>query len=233
MIFGVCGPIALFLSILVMRGQISNPFLVPKTALEIPRAFYAQQNAEDQQTENMKKQDTDHDGMSDYSETYIYHTSSYLADSDSDGIPDPIEIAMGTDPNCPKGETCVEPLVSGDTIATSTPNAFSDLLVQTSSTMPTTPAIFATGGSSAPSVSGIGQPPPPDTMTPDKIRSFLVENGFATQQVVSNLPDDTLIKLYGAAYEEALRVQIASQGGTPLTGSINGFPVAPEEPTSD
>lgn len=50
--------------------------------------------------------DTDHDGLTDYDEINIYHTSPYLEDTDSDGIPDGVEVKNGTDPNCPTGKVC-------------------------------------------------------------------------------------------------------------------------------
>ena len=50
--------------------------------------------------------DTDNDGLSDYDEINIYHTSPYLEDTDSDGIPDGVEVKNGTDPNCPTGKVC-------------------------------------------------------------------------------------------------------------------------------
>ena len=52
-------------------------------------------------------QDTDLDGLNDYDELYIYGTSPYVADSDSDNISDKDELDSGNDPNCPKGEVCV------------------------------------------------------------------------------------------------------------------------------
>ena len=60
------------------------------------------------QTEEYKlqHQDTDGDGLSDWDEINIYHTSPYLADSDSDGIPDGVEVKNGTNPNCPEGHDC-------------------------------------------------------------------------------------------------------------------------------
>ncbi len=52
--------------------------------------------------------DTDNDGLSDYDELYLYHTSPYLADSDSDGYADKTEIESNHDPNCPANQTCLK-----------------------------------------------------------------------------------------------------------------------------
>jgi hypothetical protein len=54
----------------------------------------------------MKETDTDGDELTDYDETYLYGTSLYLADSDSDGFSDKEEILSGNDPNCAAGEIC-------------------------------------------------------------------------------------------------------------------------------
>ena len=56
--------------------------------------------------DELKKKDTDLDGIMDYDELYIYKTSPYLADSDSDGFDDKMEVFSGNDPNCPKGISC-------------------------------------------------------------------------------------------------------------------------------
>lgn len=56
--------------------------------------------------ESLRDKDTDQDGVTDYDELYIYRTSPYIADSDSDKIDDKTEIDQGTDPNCPAGTTC-------------------------------------------------------------------------------------------------------------------------------
>jgi len=61
--------------------------------------------------------DTDQDGLSDFDEEYVYKTSPYLDDSDSDGFLDKQEVESGNDPNCPSGKNCGLPEVvaSGET----------------------------------------------------------------------------------------------------------------------
>ena len=56
--------------------------------------------------ENLRELDTDADGLSDYDELYLYKTSPYIPDSDSDKISDKLEVDQGTNPNCPEGKTC-------------------------------------------------------------------------------------------------------------------------------
>lgn len=63
-------------------------------------------NIEENRDEQLKIQDTDGDGLNDYSELNIYLTSPYLEDSDSDGFSDREESISGNDPNCPVGQEC-------------------------------------------------------------------------------------------------------------------------------
>ncbi len=60
----------------------------------------------EQDPEILKTKDTDGDGVNDFDELYVYDTSVYLADSDSDGIDDGVEIKNYTDPLCPEGYDC-------------------------------------------------------------------------------------------------------------------------------
>lgn len=58
------------------------------------------------QNEALKKADTDSDGLNDYDELYLYHTSAYNKDTDSDGSDDGVEVQRGTSPVCPEGKDC-------------------------------------------------------------------------------------------------------------------------------
>ncbi|MBT5262377.1 MAG: hypothetical protein HOL80_00580, partial [Candidatus Magasanikbacteria bacterium] len=63
-------------------------------------------STEEQQTLRLKSIDTDNDGLYDYDEIYLYETSPYIEDTDSDGISDAREIETSTDPLCPKDKKC-------------------------------------------------------------------------------------------------------------------------------
>ncbi len=58
--------------------------------------------------ETLHYRDTDFDGLSDFDELYVYTTSPYLEDSDSDGINDGTEVSGGTNPLCAEGGDCYE-----------------------------------------------------------------------------------------------------------------------------
>ncbi|MEY4745254.1 MAG: hypothetical protein RL272_1199 [Candidatus Parcubacteria bacterium] len=68
--------------------------------------FKTSDQLEKERTQKLREQDTDGDGLNDYDELYVFRTSPFLEDSDSDGIPDGAEVAQESDPNCPKGKTC-------------------------------------------------------------------------------------------------------------------------------
>ncbi len=76
---------------------------------QIARAPAGYLTLEEQEAEEMaalKTRDSDGDGLTDYDEQFVYKTSAYLQDSDSDGFDDKTEIFSGNDPNCPVGKTC-------------------------------------------------------------------------------------------------------------------------------
>jgi len=68
--------------------------------------FVSSSQKEAAELEASKSRDVDGDGLVDYDELYLYKTSPYLADSDSDGFDDKTEVFSGNDPTCPEGQPC-------------------------------------------------------------------------------------------------------------------------------
>ncbi|NQV89064.1 MAG: hypothetical protein HQ488_01960 [Parcubacteria group bacterium] len=68
--------------------------------------FLTSSDREARELEESKSKDTDGDGLVDYDELYVYKTSPYLSDSDSDGFDDKSEVFSGNNPNCPTGTDC-------------------------------------------------------------------------------------------------------------------------------
>src|SRR3990167_3984046 len=68
--------------------------------------YLTQDQRDEQEREASKTKDTDTDGLVDYDELYVYKTSPYIVDSDSDGFDDKQEVYSGNNPNCPTGKDC-------------------------------------------------------------------------------------------------------------------------------
>jgi len=125
--------------------------------------------------EQAKIKDTDQDGLSDYDELYIYSTSPYLTDSDSDEINDKQEVDAGTDPNCPKGQNCYSSEITNPVSGQITTSTLKNPVeVVPSAEQLALQAIFTTN---------------PDAAT---IRSFLTSNG-ADAQILNQVSDEELV----------------------------------------
>jgi len=225
---GVCGIGAVSLSFLFLSGHVNQPFLVPISSLEPARSFYQQQQADNNALDDLKKKDSDQDGLNDYAELYVYHTSPYLADSDSDGIPDAVEIAMGTDPNCPKGSVCHEQLEENP--ATSTSKATVTGIARPSAGA--SPAdLSATSTLDAATMDRVqnflNNPAPPESMNAAQTRQYLRDSGVITPDQagkLDQLTDAEVLRLYQATYKEAISAQGSDQtGGTSLPNVLNGL----------
>lgn len=109
---GIFGVIVLLLGAWLIKNSIFTPFRVKISDQDKQLAS----TISTQLADDLKKKDTDGDGLNDYDETYLYGTSIYLADTDSDGVKDDQEVKAGTDPNCRPDENCKSiRLVSPDT----------------------------------------------------------------------------------------------------------------------
>lgn len=108
------GAATLIFGIINWRAQIFRPFIRKGPAVELKSTAELEQD----RRESLKTKDTDKDSLSDYDELYIYRTSPFLEDSDSDTFFDSDEIARGSDPNCPEGQTCRQPRSTGEAMTT-------------------------------------------------------------------------------------------------------------------
>jgi hypothetical protein len=96
----------LFLGFRSFGASLNRPLQLQILEHATGEAYLSPQQKATKEREEQKKLDTDLDGLSDYDELYVYRTSAYLSDSDSDGVDDKTEIFAGADPNCPAGTTC-------------------------------------------------------------------------------------------------------------------------------
>jgi hypothetical protein len=135
------------------------------------------------EVESLKFLDTDKDGLSDYDEIYIYKTSPYLEDSDSDGLPDAQEVTNGSDPNCPVGKKCIEEVI----VASSTPSS-----VKASSTVQSLLSGQSDPTQGGSDVSGLLLSGSMDAAT---LRSVLKEAGMA-EEVLSQISDEELMTVF-------------------------------------
>lgn len=173
----------------------------------------------------LQKKDTDLDTISDYDELYVYKTSPYIADSDSDGYPDGEEVKNNQDPNCPAGQVCNNsPVASASSTAPALPesadnltsNQIRSLLLQSGATeqelknisdselqkmyqeVATEAAKAQAGSDVSNSDSTIEQA---SQLTPDQIRALLKEQG-ATNEELNKLSDNDLLNLWQEIIKE-------------------------------
>lgn len=154
--------------------------------LKTPFALFAlkysggaeEEKTEVQQLEELKQKDTDKDGLKDYDELYVFNTSPYLPDSDSDGVGDKEEVDGGQDPNCPKGQDCyfteINNPVSGQ-ITTTT-------LEDPTAAIPSSDQLI---------LQNIFTENP----DPKKIREFLLQSG-GKKEMLDQFNDEELVKLF-------------------------------------
>lgn len=199
--------ITLLLSTVHLRSQIIAPFMVSKTILAKSDAVFAQQREEEKRQAELRIKDTDRDGLTDYAELSIYRTSPYLADTDSDNIPDSVEIAQGVNPLCPEGKNCMG--AETGIVQASASSSLTELLDV--NRIPRSPSDIRTvqSTSTAGVQAFVDSPMPPDQMTSAQIRTYLITHGLVTSGQIEGLSDDMVRQVYAAAYQQALRIQSA------------------------
>ena len=181
----VSGVGGLFFGFRYLGKNLQSPFAFSYSGPE----YLSADEEESKRIEQYKARDTDGDTLNDYDELYVYKTSPYLVDSDSDGYNDDTELASGNDPNCPIGKSCTG-VASADTSVDS-----SDAILE-GLTEPTSPDLQAAQQAlddSGGDVDGLI-----NNMTPEELRLLLIQSG-ADEAQVNALLDDELMQLYTEA----------------------------------
>lgn len=100
------GIMALILAFFQLKYSLKKPF-IKGTEQKIPNLVKKDGDTFNFTEADSRDKDTDNDGLSDYDEIYVYGTSPYLEDSDSDDYSDKMELDTNNDPNCPKDKDCL------------------------------------------------------------------------------------------------------------------------------
>jgi hypothetical protein len=200
-----CALVMVVVMILSLHNRLTMPFRASNTVLEQSDRLLAEQRlARQREAELQAGKDTDGDGITDLDEINVTKTSPYLADSDSDGVPDGEELRLGTDPLCPEGQDCYTPLGVAEALPTAS----------TSTRPEFTP--------SAPKPL-IEVPTAPSQTTPNDMRAYLLRTGLLLDTEASTLTDAAVIDLYQGAYNQIL----ATQGPAPTSPSAPSTPSIP------
>jgi hypothetical protein len=155
--------------------------------------FLTSSQREAQELEASKTRDVDGDGLMDYDELYVYKTSPYITDSDSDGFDDKTEVFSGNDPTCPKDTDC-RAAAQGET-ATS-----DEVLPGLANAFGNTASILASGK--------VDFKNPEDVKaffqraTIVEIRKALLQAGVSKEQL-DQINDETLMQFFNSTLDDA------------------------------
>jgi len=216
--------IAVGLGFLQIRNTMYGPF---RLGSGVPAEVSNDVNG----VETLAYRDTDNDGLSDFDELYVYGTSPYLADTDSDGMPDGAEVQGGSNPACPQGKSC------GNNIAASTDasGVASGTFSYSQLSGFATDYDFTQDFKSA-QMNFLAQM----LNDPSALRQLLVRQGMSAEQV-NAISNDDLKKLtqqalaelnnpaYGASSTAALFSGVASDSSAPSGGTLSGGIQLPAE----
>ncbi len=191
MFLGIGGTILGFRS---FGANLMRPIQSQIAELYTGETFLTDEQRESKTIEESKSKDTDGDGLVDYDELYVYKTSPYVADTDSDGFDDKTETFSGNNPNCPQGKECGTYLASGEEADTSKPD-ISGLFEGT-----TKDRVLAAGSVNFESPEQVEAFFKQATIS--EIRAALLESGMS-QEELDAIDDKTLEEYFTGAIDKA------------------------------
>ncbi len=175
-------------------ANLMRPIQTQIAALYTGETFLTQEQQGAVALEESKKKDTDGDGLVDYDELYVYKTSPYVADTDSDGFDDKTETFSGNNPNCPMGKECGTFVVTGEEVNTKKPD-ISGLFEGASKDR-----ILAAGAVNFESPEQVEAFFKQATLS--DIRAALIESGM-TKEELDKIDDKTLTEYFNGALDDA------------------------------
>lgn len=198
------GALALVFGVFYMWKHVASPFVLTYTG---PK-FLTGDEKQQQEMETLRKEDTDADGLDDYNELYVYKTSPYLPDSDSDGSADKDEISGGTDPNCAPNQPCATALVAAVNPAT-LKGSFAEEIVDE------TGAVVAAGAPTVPTMATMTTAL--ENMSPAQMRELLVQAG-GDAATINALTDDEVRSTLMAAISQLQASAAKTEADASVTG---------------
>lgn len=183
-------------------SNLSRPFdlQLAKAVANSNGEFLLTSEREAQELEAQKTRDTDQDGLNDYDELYVFKTSPYLADSDSDGFTDQQEVFSGNDPNCPQGKQCRSYVTSADATLNLSADPV-DLVgeeIVDAATSPDAAAAAQLPFSNDEEIAAYFA-----SLSPEEVRAALIEYGIP-QEELDQIDDETLQALFAETINSAL-----------------------------
>lgn len=162
--------LAVTLGLIEMRNTLYSPFALNNS---IPAMIGKNMDTPDA----LRYRDTDNDGLNDFDELYVYTTSPYLADSDSDGLTDKQELEGGKNPNCAEGKDCLISVAE---------NSSATLMSTGTVDMSDTSQIFSDYDVTSTLEAML--------VAPDQMRTLLLDAGLA-QSVIDQISDEDLTRM--------------------------------------
>lgn len=220
------GLAALYAGFMSLPGKLIAPFhLLPPGASGVDLNKDAKEQA---RLLALKAQDTDSDGLFDYDELYLYKTSPYLDDSDSDGFKDKEEVENGHDPNCPKDQDCRIFAGSMDQGATGSGGELTQGLLGASGIGATSGTPNIGQGLDQAAASGLGL----NSIGPEQLRTLLKQNGFSEAEL-AKLNDATLMDVWRSTLAQqgqasGISGQASGVSGEASVGNLGSAPSASE-----